>query len=257
MRTLFSKPVEFLWDEDTTSPEFQLDRCPQCLVKVFDIETWILIDCGSEVSGISENFFDKLVKKGFQLDKLPVVGISVTGALGRKSKKINKQVYLELQFGDMTLGITCLVIPDLVSDILLGVDWLFDNSVKLDFGARRILIPYKNELKVIPMGSSRKTCRLSVAYSYSYLYGSPSASDLEHLAEDQSEVDNFICRQVNWTANDDIENETESYATKGMEGDDAHVVSEAELFEIVNKQSLLTSDQKQKLDSDVTLNLHL
>ena len=73
-----------------------VDKCPNIYVKIQGVETEALIDTGSEIICISENFF-KNNKSNFEnFDILPIVGTSVVGATGVKPVKLKHQLYSDL-----------------------------------------------------------------------------------------------------------------------------------------------------------------
>ena len=59
-----------------------VDKCPNIFVKIQGIKTDALIDTGSEITCISENFFEDNKNKLKNCKILPIVGTSVVGATG-------------------------------------------------------------------------------------------------------------------------------------------------------------------------------
>ena len=60
----------------------KVDKCPNIFVKIQGIKTDALIDTGSEITCISENFFKNNKNKLKNCKILPIVGTSVVGATG-------------------------------------------------------------------------------------------------------------------------------------------------------------------------------
>lgn len=137
LATVFTKPREFLLEED----EVQADQrkrytSPVCVVNVEDcINILALIDTGSEVSCISETIFNQLIAKNKNIVTLPVVGVTILGATNKRSKRINKQVLLSIEIGAIHTEVVCLVVPELICELILGVDWLCQNGVDINFKA--------------------------------------------------------------------------------------------------------------------------
>lgn len=111
---------------------------PELKGKVFGQEYSILFDSGSEISGISQQYQDQLIKQGAKLPTLPVPQLTVVGATKGRSKVVNKQVYLPVEFAGKECNAVCLVIPQLARDVILGIDFMSSNGVVVDF-ARQVI----------------------------------------------------------------------------------------------------------------------
>ena len=92
-----------------------------------------LVDSGSERSVISKGFYDTLIKDGGKLEEIPVKSTYVVTAVGNKSQRVGKQVLLPMRFGNEVDHKTCLVIPNLIYEMILGIDWLNEHSAVIDF----------------------------------------------------------------------------------------------------------------------------
>ena len=55
-----------------------------------------LIDTGSEVSVISEHTLDELKELNKNIPSLPVAGVTIVGITGVRSKRVTKQVHLNM-----------------------------------------------------------------------------------------------------------------------------------------------------------------
>ena len=64
-------------------------QSPHLLCAVMGFDTYALIDTGSQVTAISESFYDK-IKKHVKIRELPVANISVITAIGKKATCIKK-----------------------------------------------------------------------------------------------------------------------------------------------------------------------
>lgn len=108
-----------------------------------------LIDSGSEITAISEAFY--LKNKGVLEDcpVLPVANTLISVAVGARKQRIKQQIYLPCQIGDVQLDITCLVIPNLNQDVILGCDWLKTSKANLDFCERQMKFVWKNKTGLV------------------------------------------------------------------------------------------------------------
>ena len=101
-----------------------IDKCPNINVKIQGVKTEALIDTGSEITCISENFFENNKNKFKNCKILPIVGTSVVGATGVKPIKLKHQLYADLDVNNETYSCIFIVIPKLNKNCILGIDML-------------------------------------------------------------------------------------------------------------------------------------
>ena len=68
--------------------------------RIQGVKTEALIDTGSEITCISENFYENNKNKFNNCKILPIVGTSVVGATGVKPIKLKHQIYADLNIND-------------------------------------------------------------------------------------------------------------------------------------------------------------
>lgn len=95
-----------------------------------------LVDTGSEVSVIAENILDELKKQNVKIPTLPVAGVIIVGVTGVRSKRVTKQVHLNLEIENKEYDNTFLVVKGLNLDIILGNDFLKKYGAIIDFRNR-------------------------------------------------------------------------------------------------------------------------
>jgi hypothetical protein len=98
-----------------------------------------LIDTGAEMSCISEEFYDKISAE-LSLLTLPVTGVTVVGATGSKSRKVNKQVLIPVEIEGEIFQSCFLIVPQLVVPIILGADWLDEFGAVINFPERGVTL---------------------------------------------------------------------------------------------------------------------
>lgn len=98
-----------------------------------------LIDSGSQLSCMSKEFVDKLRVLKPDLASMPVLNVTVVGALKGKGQTVKESVCVSLQIQDIIFDYVFVVVPSLVRDIILGCDWLTDYNILLDFSNEKIL----------------------------------------------------------------------------------------------------------------------
>jgi hypothetical protein len=75
-----------------------IETCPQINFLVGRQQCQGIIDTGCQTSIVSENMFNELTSNGVPSLQLPAQHVMLVSALGGKSKRIRKQVMLELKF---------------------------------------------------------------------------------------------------------------------------------------------------------------
>lgn len=109
-------------------------------LEVWDKQIKVLIDSGCERSCISSKFYNECMSEGRKLEDIPVKSTHVITAVGTKSQKIQKQVIIPVKAEVETFLQPCLIVNNLVFPMILGVDWLSQHQVKIDFEAKCIYV---------------------------------------------------------------------------------------------------------------------
>jgi hypothetical protein len=80
--------------------EANIHKSPQIAIKFEDKEVAVaMLDFGSEVNLISQDKLDQLKKAGIEVLTLPVQGINLVTAFGKRSKSIKLQLLTEFTIG--------------------------------------------------------------------------------------------------------------------------------------------------------------
>ena len=112
----------------------ELYQCPYGTITLERITLKALLDSGSEITCISEAFY---LNHGDALKNcmtLPVVGMTVSGAIGGKSVRIKKQMYAEIDFGSFKHMNTFIIVPRSEYDCIIGVDTFKPCRSIMNFG---------------------------------------------------------------------------------------------------------------------------
>ena len=126
-------------DQQKLSKINKIPLSPQLLIRVFDIETWALLDNGSQITLVSENFRNKLRSK-IAIPEMPVTNVMVFTAIGSKNTSVKKQILVEFECDGRKYNQICLVIPYLSNDIILGNDWNLSNGTVINYNNQTISI---------------------------------------------------------------------------------------------------------------------
>jgi hypothetical protein len=79
--------------------EASLASSPQVSIRVNKCQFTAILDCGSEVNLLSERAYDKLIETCVGIPILPVEGVVLVTAFGRRSKRIRRQALLQFSLG--------------------------------------------------------------------------------------------------------------------------------------------------------------
>ena len=93
-------------------------------IEIEDLHVRELVDTGSPITCISEEFFLANNKSFKTCPKLPVIDHVIKSAIGTKSAKLKMQILAETWIGPEKKKIVYLIIPKLIRDCILGIDAL-------------------------------------------------------------------------------------------------------------------------------------
>lgn len=131
-------------------------------ITIADQKVVCLIDTGSDITCISETFWQSLMHTNIAL--LPIKPIQIRGAVGQKSSKITQLVLLPLKIGNTVVETAFLIVPNLIRPVILGFDWLVANKaiLNLEHANKRglyICIKDKEEFLPFPISYTQKEIR--------------------------------------------------------------------------------------------------
>jgi hypothetical protein len=109
---------EFVKEDDVCDINRCIVKCPEVRVRLNQVEVIALVDTGSQVNGISQEWFDRNRDKMGRVEMLNLANTTVKGALGNRSKLIRKQVLLSLCINNIQMDVVFLIIPALSRDCM-------------------------------------------------------------------------------------------------------------------------------------------
>jgi len=89
--------------------------------------------------------------------------LNLMSAFNERSKRIRKQALLEIQIGDTTLDQVVLLSPQLLTDIILGLDFLIDHAAELRFPDGTVSLKINEKFCRLEFQSAREATRQEVA----------------------------------------------------------------------------------------------
>ena len=113
---------ELLGEQQPERLHEEICKGPHIEVKIQDVRTHALFDSGSEVTAISEEFYEDNKKVFKDCTKIPINGKIVKGAIGEKTTAIKLQVLCNVSLGIRTEQLIILIIPKLGKNCIIGYD---------------------------------------------------------------------------------------------------------------------------------------
>ena len=114
---------EELLEEEEKSPVRRY-RCPTIQISIENMNLMALADSGSQVSCLSEDYYEGNASAFENSLTLPIVATSVVGATGGRPVKLKKQIFVTLKIADLKCKAIFLIIPKLSKSCVLGIDIL-------------------------------------------------------------------------------------------------------------------------------------
>ena len=118
--------------------ESKRQECPKLKIMIGGEEVSALLDTGCEVSILNEQLYNKLRHLGLNCLELPIQHLNLVSAFNERSKRIEKQALLQIQIGNCTVEQVVLLSPQLLTDAILGLDFLIDYAAELSFPDRMV-----------------------------------------------------------------------------------------------------------------------
>lgn len=115
-----------------------------------------IIDTGSEITVMDEEIYKRLMlEEGSKILELPVTNLTIIGVTGVRSKKITKQVYIDVTMGKEIIPIHFLIVKGLNIEVILGCDFFRLSKAKIDFGSEVIKFNVENRMIITKFRKQR------------------------------------------------------------------------------------------------------
>jgi hypothetical protein len=105
-----------------------------------------LIDSGAEASLMSLNTWNKLKHAGYPFYELPLVSCVITSVIGKASKRLRSQVFIEFVIGHNSYEHVFLISDQVTIPLLLGSDFLNSSELIINFQDNCLQRTEHNEL---------------------------------------------------------------------------------------------------------------
>lgn len=142
-----SHKVDSVFEEEEIDKETLDGFKSEIKTQIFNFEVIGLVDTGSDITCISEEFWNDLKQKNAQIPMMPIKSFQIRTAVGHKSTEIRSLVLLPIKIGQFEIETGALIVPGLSSPLILGFDWLKMNeiTISLNRNERGLLIKKSEE----------------------------------------------------------------------------------------------------------------
>ena len=130
----------FINDENTKNG-------PHIDIKIGDRNVKGVIDMGSEISLITEDLYAQLLSQGIEMLELKLQSTVLVTAFGSRSRRIKKQVYIQIFIGDDCFEHVFLVSGQLMESLLIGAYFLQEYGVVVNFKTSCLMYEIERNLK--------------------------------------------------------------------------------------------------------------
>jgi hypothetical protein len=140
-------------DHDNFKQNRNKTYLPEIRIKILNNRCNGLLDSGSMISAINENYFKKL-KENLPPDHfttLPVRNLQIKTAVSKRSKQRKEQVMMPVNLAkELKYDLHLLIIPELSHNIIIGMDTLEGLKGKINIKNRIWEVSYENKEYKIP-----------------------------------------------------------------------------------------------------------
>ena len=129
---------DLCWDVDSYEGEGDAEMNNRTIslrikVTIMSNEIWVLIDSGSDnITCVSERFYD-MIKSHMKIPELPISNLGIFVAVGKKTINIRKKIQLTLKIHDFEVMYVFLVVPNLSTEMIFGIDILSKSEFIINF----------------------------------------------------------------------------------------------------------------------------
>uniref|UniRef100_A0ABD2X8G7 Reverse transcriptase domain-containing protein n=1 Tax=Trichogramma kaykai TaxID=54128 RepID=A0ABD2X8G7_9HYME len=120
--------------EDDREELQQNTECPRITAFIESTPINALIDTGSKVTCLSEEFYESQVDTFKYNAKLPLTSIYMRGFTGEKSQRVKLQIRAQIRIGMRDIMMNFFVIPKLINPCIIGIEYLMEMKAFINLG---------------------------------------------------------------------------------------------------------------------------
>jgi hypothetical protein len=211
--------------------ESKRHECPKLKIIIGGEEVSALLDTGCKLSILNEQLYDKLRLLGLNCLELPTQHLSLVSAFNEKSKRIKKQALLEIQIGDSAVDQIVLLSPQLLTDAILGLDFLVDHAAEISFPNRTVSLEI-----------NEKFCRLEFQVAREVTSQEVAEASVKNQVRNFALRSTLPCATAYQSADSDIGQQRHLESTAAVTGDKLGEVSDDEAHIDIPQGDCLLSD---------------
>ena len=153
---------ELLHEQNKNNNCFNTCICPNIDITIENIKTSALYDSGSEITCISEQFYQNNLNNFKNCAKLPINGKIAKGAIKGKSVHIQTQLICDIKIGEFNEEIIVIIVPNLERNFIIGYDTIKSLKWILDPDTEEIISKSKG-YKIQYMANNQISCDIRLS----------------------------------------------------------------------------------------------
>jgi len=116
-------------------------------------EMLLLVDTGATVSVLTKEVIDVITQKNHRIPQLPVTGIQISNAVGKKICKVSKQIFCECKIGNIYLQTNFIQVEGLNEIGIIGADMLNKYSAQIKFNKQTVQFNVNDVSVTVPFAN--------------------------------------------------------------------------------------------------------
>uniref|UniRef100_A0A2S2R9P6 RNA-directed DNA polymerase n=1 Tax=Sipha flava TaxID=143950 RepID=A0A2S2R9P6_9HEMI len=126
----------------------------QCKIEGEVVE--LLVDTGASISVLTKEVVDNIIRKNPSIPQLPISGVQISNAIGKKVCKISKQIFCECKIGQADIQTSFVQVENLNEKGIIGADVLNQYQTQINFEDSTIEFKIDGEIHVVPFFKTNK-----------------------------------------------------------------------------------------------------
>ena len=141
INTLFPDLRHELLEEPEQNINISFVKTPELSIRINKININTLIDTGSAINALSEEWYNNNEDKIGKHEILHVNNTTIISAIGRRSKHVRKQIFCEIHVNNkVKYDCVFLIVPGLARECILRMQFLKQTHSKIDIERNNILM---------------------------------------------------------------------------------------------------------------------
>jgi len=113
-------------------------------------EVTLLIDTGATISVLTKEVIDIITQKNKKIPQLPITGVQISNAVGKKICKVSKQIFCECKIGDVYLQTNFIQVENLNEKGIIGADILNKYAAQIKFNESTVQFKVDGNTHIVP-----------------------------------------------------------------------------------------------------------